>query len=321
MAKESLAGKRCALTRFWRLRPWAAYGVMGLIIAAVLMNFLFDSMVSRYEKTAARDPESPYLKGMTPRDLGPEDAGRAVLFVHGFIGAQSNFHDLPDQVAAQGWFVRAMALPGHGTSPRDFEKTTADALQAGVLEEVRALKQRFSRIVVVGHSLGGALSTLAASEEPVDGLVLCAPLFALTYGQFLGISTERLARTISPVVRWIPARPGYGPVNKKENRPYIDCYHWIPLQGCLAALEIGRRANEPAVCAKIEAPLLLIHSRLDRVTSPAASGAIFPSFGSEWKELIWLETSDHVLFWDYEEDLVSEAVLEFLQEVERHDFD
>lgn len=307
--------------RIWRLRPWMAYGVMVLVVVLVLMNLVSDALVTRYERTAARDPGTPYLQGMAPRDLGPEDAARAVLFVHGFIGAQSNFHDLPDQVAAQGWRVRTMRLPGHGTSPRDFERTTADELVAGVADELRALKARYPQVVLVGHSMGGALATLVAAEIPVDGLVLCAPFFDLTYHRILGIPTSGLATSLATVVRWLPGRPGGGPVNKKENRKYIDYYRWIPMQGCLAALEVRRRAAAPTLCAQITAPLLLIHSKNDRVTSSAASEAIAPAFSSEKKEIVWLEKSDHVIFWDYDEATVTESVLDFLEEVERHDYD
>lgn len=299
-----------------RWRRWLAYAFVGGIVGMMLLNLFFDHLVTRYERTASRDPGSPYLQGARPRDLGAPETGRAVLFVHGFIGAQSNFNDLPDRVAAAGWFVRTMRLPGHGTSPRDFERTTADDLVDGVLAELRALKTRFPVVVVVGHSMGGALATLAAAEEPVDGLILCAPFFDLTWNRILWIPTEQVIASLAPVARWVPGRPGGGPVNKKENRRHIDCYRWIPSQGGLAALEVGRRARSPELCRRIKAPLLLIHSRIDSVTSQKASEKLLPAFGSERKEKIWLETSDHVIFWDYEEEAVANAVLAFLQEVE-----
>ncbi|MBL7646248.1 MAG: alpha/beta fold hydrolase [Candidatus Hydrogenedentes bacterium] len=309
------------IRRVWRRRPLLAYGFVSLAVGLTLLNLVTDRLVTRYEQRAARDPGSPYLKGMTPRTLGPSDSPRAVLFVHGFIGGQSNFHDLPDQVAAAGWRVRTMRLPGHGTSPRDFERTSTDALLDGVLAELRALKQEHETVVVVGHSLGGALSTLAAAREPVDGLVLCAPFFGLTLGSILGLPTERLVDSAATLLRWVPARPGNGPVNKVENKPFIDCYAWIPAQGAIAALDAGERAKAPEVLGQIRCPLLLIHSRNDTVTSFAASEDAFSGFASERRELIPLEKSDHVIFWDYDEHVVAESVLRYLKEVEHHDPD
>lgn len=305
---------RARLRRRWR--PLLVYGAMALIVGMMLLNVFFDYLVSRYERNAPRDPDSPYLKGMTPRELGPEDASCAVLFVHGFIGAQSNFNTLPDEVAAAGMFVRTMRLPGHGTTPRDFEQTGADALLAGVLAEVRELKAHYPKVVVVGHSLGGALSTLAAAEEPVDGLVLCAPYFDLTWRHVLGIPMGRFVRSLAPILRWAPARPGGGPVNLKESRKLIDYYRWIPTRGGVTALEVGRRARDPEVCGAITAPLLVLHSKIDSVTSQSATARQIPLFASEQKRIIWLETSDHVIFWDHEQALVSSEVLGFIKEVE-----
>ena len=42
-----------------------------------------------------------------------------------------------------------------------------------------ALRARHQTVVLVGFSMGGALSLWAAANEPVDGLVLAAPFFAL----------------------------------------------------------------------------------------------------------------------------------------------
>lgn len=309
------------LQAIWRWRPLVAYGFVFTVVAVSVYNLIADWRVSYYEREAARDPGSPYLKGMSPRELGPVDSGKAVLFVHGFIGGQSNFHDLPDRVAEAGWHVRTMRLPGHGTSPREFERISADDLIAGVLTELRELKQHYGTVVVVGHSMGGALSALAAADEPVDGLVLCAPFFGLTRERVVGISSVRLIRAAATVLRWIPRPEGRAPVNKPENRSFVDAYSWFPMRGTLAALEVGERANAPEVADRIAAPVLLIHSRTDRLTSPEAAARALARFRSPSKKIIWLEKSDHVIFWDYDESIVVESVLSYLKEVENHDPD
>ncbi len=182
---------------------------------------------------------------MTPRKLGPENSRNAVLFVHGFSGAQSNFNTLPEAVAQAGWYVETLCLPGHGTSPRDFERTSEEDLVKGVRDAIISLKSRYPRVVVVGHSMGGALSTIAAAEEPVDGLVLCAPYFGLHYKRVLGINTEWLARRLALVVRWLPGRPGRGPVARPEGRKHIECYGWVPTAAALTALDICQ-SGQPA---------------------------------------------------------------------------
>jgi len=309
------------LKRWWRWRPILAYGFISVVVLLTLSNLLMDVLVSRYERDAPRDPGSPYLKGATPRELGPANASKAVLFVHGFIGAQSNFNDLPERVAAAGWHVRTMRLPGHGTSPREHERTSADTMIASVLEEVRGLKARFPTVVIVAHSLGGALATLAVADEPVDGLILCSPFFGLSLEHEWGLPAERIIRSAATVLRWVPGRPGFAPVKKKENRPFVDAYHWISVKGGLTALEIGEQARDPELLDRIQTPVLLIHAHGDTVTSPLAAGEVVANWGSPTREIIWLEKSDHVIFWDHDEATVVESVLRYLKKVENHDPD
>ncbi|HDP34785.1 MAG TPA: alpha/beta fold hydrolase [Candidatus Hydrogenedentes bacterium] len=125
---------------------------------------IFDKRVTRYDDKTPRDPETGIMEGAAPRTLGPENTDKAILFVHGFSGTPNNFHDLPDQVAEAGWRVRVMLLPGHGTSPREFEKTSAEQLRQGVADELAPLRERYKTVVLVGHSMGGALATLTTAE-------------------------------------------------------------------------------------------------------------------------------------------------------------
>lgn len=301
----------------WRSiwRPLLAYAVVFAAVLLVLLNLVTDARVTRYDANAPSNPDSGFLEGMTPRQLGDSESKRAVLFVHGFVGAQSNFNDLPDRVAETGWYVETMRLPGHGTSPRDFERTSADELVAGVRDQVERLNQEYDTVVIVAHSLGGALATIVAADTPVDGLVLCAPFFGLAWDNVLGVDSAWLIRRAALFVRWFPGRPGNGPVADPEGRKHIDCYGWIPMAGAVTALEIGDRAREGAVLRSLSMPVLAIHSRADSVTSRDATAEALESLSSETVETCWLERSDHVIFWDYEQDIVREAVLNFLKEV------
>jgi carboxylesterase len=302
-----------------RWRTLIAFAIVALGFGLILLNFVSGALVTRYDATATRDPGSPYLAGMTPRTLGPENSERAVLFIHGFVGAQSNFNTLPDAAAEAGWYVETMRLPGHGTSPREFERTTGDELINGVQDAVTSLKERYGVVVVVAHSMGGALSTIVAARESMDGLVLCAPFFRLKYDRVLGIKTKWLAHRASPLIRWLPGRPGRGPVAKPEGRQHIQCYRWIPMAGALTALEIGERANAPEVLAAIRGPVLAIHSKKDSVTAQTGTAEAVKGMTGARVETCWLEKSDHVIFWDYEEDVVTGRVLEFLEEIEAND--
>ena len=276
------------------------------------------TLVRRYVARAPRDPESGVLRGAEARTLGPEDAACALLCVHGFAGCPNNLHDLPDQVAAAGWRVRAMLLPGHGTTPFEFEAATADQLIDAVRDELAALRERHETVVILGHSLGGALSTLVAAEALPDGLVLAAPFFAVRHRWYYLMRPEQWARTATPAIRWIPSPAGIEPVRRKEVAQEILSYEWTSTRAACTAIEVCEHAREPDVLARITCPVLLLHSRQDGVTDPKAAATAVEAMGSTDKQMTWFEASDHIIFWDHDRAAVTAATLSFLQRVAAH---
>jgi esterase/lipase len=173
--------------------------------------------VKHDDKRAARHPDTGILVGAEPRDLNAASR-KTVLFVHGFSGTPNNFGDLPDRVAAAGWRARVMLLPGHGTSPFEFAQTTGDALQDAVLEELAQLRRDSERLVVLGHSMGGALATLAATENTVDGLILAAPFYAFTHRWYYLLPVERWVRLLYRAVPWVYSDPAKQTVKRRFSR-------------------------------------------------------------------------------------------------------
>ncbi len=260
------------------------------------------------------DPETGIMRGAEPRDLNADSAIGTVLFVHGFSGTPNNFADLPDAVAAAGWRARVILLPGHGTDPREFAVTPKDALVDAVLGELRAIAGEDGPVVLVGHSMGGALVTFAAAREPelVRGLVLAAPYYAVTRRWYYGPRPESWLRLLGPAVPWVYSPQATQPVRKRESRPHIVSYNWIPTRAMFVANSIAAEAALPGTLSRVTAPALLLHSRLDRVTSPPAAETAFGLLGSADKRAVWLANSDHIIFWDHEAAVVEREVLSFL---------
>lgn len=271
--------------------------------------------VRRYDNTAPRNPETGILLGAEPRDLGPENASNAILFVHGFSGTGNNYNDLPDRVAAKGWRTRVMLLPGHGTSPFTFETTTAEELLSAVIQELRTMRDRHEKLVLAGHSMGGALATLAASQMPLDGLILAAPYFNVTFKWYYILTAEQWAKMLGPLIRWIHAPAENQPVNRREVRTQILSYPWIPTKAFLTAMTLAEKARQLEILHRIYCPTILIHSIKDNVTSPETAAKAFAEIPSANKRAVWIENSDHIIFWDYDREQVAEETLTFLKQV------
>lgn len=274
--------------------------------------------VRRDEARAPRDPATGIMVGAVPRSIGPEDARGAVLFVHGFAGCGNNFHNLPDRVAAAGWRARVMLLPGHGRSALDFETTRAEAMLQAVIQEIQALRKSHEIVVTVGHSMGGALATVAASQTPLDGLVLGAPYFGITRQWYYVFSPEKLIAKSSPFIRWVYADPARQPVRRREISREIVSYCWRSSRAGITAIGIAARAAAPETLKAVTCPVLLLHATQDSVASPDAARCVFAKIPSLWKRAVWLENSDHLIFWDHEREKVAEEVLSFLDRIDRN---
>ena len=104
--------------------------------------------------------------------------GPPIVMVHGLGGNLRNFAYLPLAELARDFRVVLLDRPGSGHSPRKDDAKAVLGEQARVLAGfIRAMQ--FDRPpLLVGHSLGGAISLALALREPgsVAGLALLAPL-------------------------------------------------------------------------------------------------------------------------------------------------
>jgi len=299
--------------RIWAKRPLILYAFVFCVVAAMLATLWIDRKVAAYEAATPRDPVTGVMIGAEARSLGPRDAEAAILLVHGFIGTPNNYHDLPDTLAAMGWRVEAMLLPGHGTSPRDFERVQAEDMVEAVRKELLALQAQHDLVVLVGHSMGAAIATIVASETSPDALILAAPYFGITKTRLSRKGLERFTRFTGTFLRWLPSSGSEPPVFREESWKDIVSYHWFPLQGAVQALRLEQWAAKPETLAAIHCPVYLIHSHHDTVTCPIAAQAALDGIAADRKEALWLEQSDHVIFWDYDDALIKEGVGAFLQ--------
>jgi carboxylesterase len=99
----------------------------------------------------------------------------AALLVHGFGGSPAEMRPLAEELHAAGWAARGMLLPGFGPQlPALGDVRWKDWMEA-VLQEMRALRGHYPRVLLIGYSLGGSLALAASAMQPPDGLALLAP--------------------------------------------------------------------------------------------------------------------------------------------------
>jgi sigma-B regulation protein RsbQ len=119
-------------------------------------------------EAAAADPAAPATGVVSAADGVPiayevRGAGdTAVVFVHCWACNRSFWREQVGPVAAAGYRLVALDLPGHGESGAGRQEWTIAAFAADVEAVVEALDLR--RVALVGHSMGGPVSVTAAAR-------------------------------------------------------------------------------------------------------------------------------------------------------------
>ena len=140
-----------------------------------------------------------------PFEMRPDhfDGQHGVLLIHGFLVSPYVMRAMGEYYASQGYLVRAIVLPGHGTRPGDLLNARLDHWQQAVDYGIQTLQQECQSIHLCGFSLGGTLSYLASLRHNIDTLCLLAPAFGITrlacFLPFISILGKLLG---APFLRW-----------------------------------------------------------------------------------------------------------------------
>lgn len=158
--------------------------------AAPVDNYAsFSQYLSQTEQYLAQhrffvtDNPTAELKANMPSELQPTTpdgakARKGILLIHGLGDSPWSFSDIGPALADQGFLVRTVLLPGHGSRPADMiDVSHTDWLQL-VAKQLELLKQDVDNVYLGGFSTGGNLAYLvAAQDSDVQGLMLFSPGF------------------------------------------------------------------------------------------------------------------------------------------------
>lgn len=247
----------------------------------------------------------PVLPGAEP--MSHEGTTRVgVLVVHGFTGNPTAMRGLAEAMVALGHHVEMPRLPGHGTTIEDMLDTTWVDWSGEVAAAHGRLTERTDTIVVMGLSMGGALTLWSGFHLPgIAGLVCVNPVTTPAPPEVLEMVDElvRDGIELAPAVGGDIADPDAVEV----------AYDGSPLR---AALSLWRDGLAPMADSygELTMPLLLITSRQDHVAEPANSEHLAATYGGD-VEHVWLDRSYHVATQDYDAADIERRAGEFVARV------
>jgi carboxylesterase len=227
-----------------------------------------------------------------------------VVLVHGYTGTPMELRPLGDYLAAQGFTVLGVRLPGHGSTWQDLEQTTWPEWYEAVVRGVQKLQDCCENVSVAGLSLGGLLAIKAAAELPLASVVLMStPIYVRDW-------RAPLVKYLQFFIRRLKRHKYNGTALRQR---YDFSYAEMPTKP-LPSLFALRDLCRDEYLPQVTVPALVIQSKVEHTVKPASAQFIYDELSSRNKQLLWLQQSGHVLTLDEESPLVCAAVGTFLKE-------
>ncbi|WP_261844437.1 alpha/beta hydrolase [Aliamphritea ceti] len=226
------------------------------------------------------------LNANMPYELPPADGQppqKAVLLVHGLGDSPFFFRDIGAELSKQGFLVRTLLLPGHGSRPADLMLADSDEWQEAVSHHTRLLQQQVGEVWLGGFSTGANLVTSEAlSNDDISGLLLFSP----------AIVPESAMTHLLPVVNllsdWLDQESSDGNYTR---------YGSLTTNGATQYYYTTRQVRQQLVENTYDKPVLIALSADDSVVDSEAVKSLFEQrFNNPASKLFWFgettETTD-----------------------------
>ncbi|OCQ19178.1 hypothetical protein A7985_20795 [Pseudoalteromonas luteoviolacea] len=115
---------------------------------------------------------------IAPYQLKQANNDKAILLIHGLTDSPYIFSAVANDLYRQGFSVRTLLLPGHGTAADDLRHVSNRDWQQHVEYAIRRTAADFKQFAIMGFSTGAALTTIEVAKsrpENLGAIVLVAP--------------------------------------------------------------------------------------------------------------------------------------------------
>ena len=198
----------------------------------------------------------------TPFEIRPaEPAQRGILLVHGLGASPWYFIDIATAMANDGWLVRSILLPGHGTRPADLMLADNEDWENIIAHHASLLAAEVDELWLGGFSTGGNLVTSHAytDDTPDTNYLFLTPAISLFWD-------------------WLN-------IDEEDN---IATYQSLPTQGASLYYRSVSTVQKNLETARFEKPVLMTMSQHDSVLDPNATLKAFQNrFPNRQSRFVW----------------------------------
>lgn len=191
------------------------------------------------------------IESVLPREYQPtKPNGQGVLLVHGLGDSPYSFVDVATHLAEQGYLVRTVLLPGHGSKVGDLQLPTLQDWQGVVHHHIELLKQETDSVWLGGYSTGANLVTSEAlNDDSINGLLLFSPALQPNSSavQFAGLASHFFT--------WADQDPEDNPLR----------YNSLPMSAAAVYYQTSAVVQEQLTDAQYSKPVFMLMSEGDKV--------------------------------------------------------
>jgi len=274
------------------------------------------------------------------RDTKKKDI--AILMIHGFAASPKELEPLADFLKPD-FDVFVPLLPGHKTNMADFSKKKYTDWLDFSEELYNKLQQEYSKVILLGFSMGGTIClNLASKKNPYKLITISSPIDFYDINFTKGILNElrNTKISLSTIVSEIQAlsikekeekekdkaakidkiktvfqniyskiRKDFIKVNN-DMSDYIDTYEEISYAAVHEVFLLAK--NTKPKLQKIKSDLLVIHSRGDTLIPVSNSFEIINGVSSDNIELCLVNNSKHHVIIDSDHDVAFKRIKDFI---------
>jgi len=224
------------------------------------------------------DNKAQELMANIPFEIKAKNKGelrRGILLVHGLGDSPYSFIDIAEQLSKQGFHVRAILLPGHGSKPANLISTSIQEWETLLEHQVAMFKKEVDHLYLGGFSTGANLvTTLAIHDQSIKGLVLFSPAFRHRSG------VSKLSYFLDFLNPW--------PFHKTKKADNFAKYSIVPNNAAVQFSVSSQQVTDNLAIKSFERPTFMVVSEKDNVIDTRQVLALFEErFTHPSSRLLW----------------------------------
>ena len=230
-----------------------------------------------------------------------------VYIIHGFTNTTYETRDLAKYLGGQGFYTKAINLPGHGTTPEDCNRTKFTDWIEFTEQGVAEMSSRCDNVFVIGISMGSDLALHLSSVFPLNAAVFASTV--LEFKDFIG------PRVLTPIFhRIVPfrdKRKSY-PKAVRNNYDYLGYQVW-PISAVNEMRKLTNLVKKELPAVKC--PALIAHSERDILSLQSNIALVYDNISSEYKEKLIVKNATHNMFvTNPDQDLIFKKIAFFFKQ-------